>query len=139
MFPCYSLLNIKMIWIYCLLLINPYCLCVERTTLFNCLIFFSSCFSASLIQIIGESGAKTILQTIEQPTQYTVLEIQFRSLKYTVVIRTWKNVSQLPPLSRRCKVIKVYWYKQPTLHSFQTCIYLLKLYDKSVIYCRQII
>ena len=39
-------------------------------------------------------------------------------------------------LSRRHKVVKACWCKQPTSRSFQTClycIYLFKMYDKSVI------
>ena len=39
-------------------------------------------------------------------------------------------------LSKQCKAITVCWCKQPTLRSFQTylyCIYLFKLYNKSII------
>ena len=67
-----------------------------------------------------------------------VLEIHFRSLKYTAVIRIRKNLSNFP--FKRYEAIRrlatVCWCKQSTSNSFQTClycIYLLKLYDKSII------
>ena len=67
-----------------------------------------------------------------------VLEIHFRSWKYTAVIRIHKNLSNFP--FKRYKVIKwlatVCWSKQSTSNNFQMClycIYLLKLYDKSII------
>ena len=44
------------------------------------------------IRNVRDLGQKTILQTTEQLIQYTVLEIQFRSLKYTTVIRIRKNL-----------------------------------------------
>ena len=94
----------------------------------------SSCYSASLIQNIGQFGA--ILKAIEQLMQYTVLQIQSRSLKYTAVIKIRNNLSNFPFLSKQYKAITVCWCKLPTSNSFQTClyyIYLLKLYDKSII------
>ena len=71
-----------------------------------------------------------------------VLEIHFRSLKYRAVIRIRKNLSNFP--FKRYEAIRrlaswlgtVCWCKQSTSNSFQTglcCIYLLKLYDKSII------
>ena len=68
--------------------------------------------------------------------QHTVLEIQFRSLKYTAVIRIRKSMSNFPFLSKRYKAITVCQCKQTTSNSFQVClycIYLLKLNDKSII------
>ena len=97
---------------------------------------YSSCFSASLIRNIGEFGLKNILQIIEQLIQYTVLEIHFGSLKYTAVISIRKNLSNFLLLFKWYKAITMWWCKQPTSNSFQTClycIYLLKLYDKSII------
>ena len=75
----------------------------------------------ALSKISGNSEQKAILQTIEQLIQYTLLEIQFWSLKYTAVIRIHKNLSNLPFLSK--------WYKPYT----SNCKYLLKLYYKSII------
>ena len=67
-----------------------------------------------------------------------VLEIHSRSLKYTAVIRICKYFSNFP--FKRYKVIRrlatVCWCKQSISNSFQTClycIYLLRLYDKSII------
>ena len=51
--------------------------------------------------ITGNSEQKTILQTTEQLIQYTVLVIQLRSLKYMTDIRTRKNLSNIPFLSKR--------------------------------------
>ena len=42
---------------------------------------------------IGEFGAKNYLQTMEKLIQYMILEIHFRSLKYTAVNRIRKNLS----------------------------------------------
>ena len=81
-------------------------------------------------------------------SEYMVLEIHFRSLKYTAVIRICKNLSNFP--FKRYETIRqlvtawnynssmatMCWCKQPTWNSFQTClycIYLLKLYDKLII------
>ena len=47
-------------------------------------------------RISRNSEQKTVLQIIEQLTQYTLLEIQFRSLKYTSVTRVCKNLSYFP-------------------------------------------
>ena len=67
-----------------------------------------------------------------------VLETHFGSLKYAIVIRIRKNLSNFP--FKRYEAIRrlatVCWCKQSTSNSFQTClycIYLLKLYDKSII------
>ena len=70
-------------------------------------------FSASLIRNIEELEQKIILQTIEQLIQWPVLEILFRSLKYTVAIRILKNLSNFPFLPKH-QAIQVCWYKQPT-------------------------
>ena len=114
---------------------GSYCVCVERITLCNCL-RSSSSSSCSSARNIEEFGAKIILQTIEQLTQYTILEIHFRSLEYTAVIRLRKSLSKFSFLSSRYKAIIVCWCKQPTSNSFQTClycIYLLKLSDRLII------
>ena len=72
--------------------------------------------------------------------QYTVLEIQSRSLRWTVVIKIRKILQKIRKnfifLSKRYKAIAVCWCKQPTSNSFETClyyIYLLKLYHKTII------
>ena len=95
-------------------------------------------FLPGLSGISGNSERKIVLQTIEQLIQYMVLEINFRSLKYTAVIRIGKNLSNFP--FKRCEAIRrlaaVCRCKQSTSNIFQTClycIYLLKLYDKSII------
>ena len=51
-------------------------------------------------KISGNSEQKTILQTTGQLIQFTVLEIQFRSLKYMTIIRIRKNLSNIPFLSK---------------------------------------
>ena len=43
--------------------------------------------------ISGNSEQKTIFYTTEHQIQYTVLEIQFRGLKYPIVIRIHKTLS----------------------------------------------
>ena len=109
---------------------------MKRITLCNCLCSCSSsCFSSNLIRNIGEFGVKNYFPDPRKLIQYRVLEIHFRSLKYTAVIRLRKNLSNFPLLSTRYKTITVCWCKQPTSNSFKTClysIYLLKLYDKSI-------
>ena len=74
-----------------------YCACVKRITLCNCLSSSSpsSCNFARAIRNIGKFGAKNCF-TDEQLIQYTVLEIQFRSLKYMAVIRIHNNLSNFP-------------------------------------------
>ena len=66
-----------------------------------------------------------------------IMPIHFQSLKYTAVIRICKNLSNFPFLSKWNKAgITVFWWKQPTSNSFQTCLYCmysLKLYNKSII------
>ena len=94
------------------------CVCVKRITLCNCPC--SSCDSVSLIWNIGNSEQKTVLQTIEQLMQYTVLEIQFRSLRHTAVMRIRKNLSNFPFLFKRYKEITVCRCKKPTSSSFET-------------------
>ena len=69
-------------------------------------------------------------------TQYTVLEIQFRSVKRMVVTRIRKNFEHSLFLSKWYNVITLCWCKQPTSNSFQTClyrVYLFKLYYKLII------
>ena len=61
-----------------------------------------------------------IFQTTKQLIQYTVLEIQFRSLKYTAVIRLRKNLETFNSYPIDNKVKTVCWCKQPTSNSFQT-------------------
>ena len=81
----------------------------------------------ALSGISGNSEQNIILQTIEQLMQYTVLEIQFRSLKYKAAIRIRKNFATFHSYpSDTYKAIIVGWCKQPSLNSFQTCLYLLK-------------
>ena len=72
--------------------------------------------------------------------EYTVLAIQFRFVKYTVVDRLHKNFEQLfisiQAIQRDYKEITVCWRAQTTSKNFQTClycVYLLKLYDISII------
>ena len=84
------------------------CVCVKCITLCNCLCSFLLLLLLlvtlpALIRISENSDLKTILQTIEQLIQYTLLEIQFRSFKYTDVIRIRKNLCNLPFLSKRYK------------------------------------
>ena len=52
------------------------CFCVKRIMLWNCLCFYSSCFSVALSGISGNSVQKTILQTTEQLIQCTEQLIQ---------------------------------------------------------------
>ena len=76
------------------------------------------------------------LSALSRISEQKILEIQCQSLKYTVVVKTRKNLSNNPFLSKRYQAITVFWCKQPTSNSFQTClyyIYLLKLYDTSII------
>ena len=61
----------------------------------------------ALSGLSGNPEQKIILQTIEQLTQYTVSGIQFRYLKYTVVIRIRKNLINFPFPSKRYKTISV--------------------------------
>ena len=70
-----------------------FCVCVKRITHCNCLCFSSSssCDFASVIRNIRKFGAKTA--NIRS----------FRSLKYTVIIRIRKNLSNLPFLYKRFK------------------------------------
>ena len=63
--------------------------CVKRITLCNFLCSSSSCFSGSVIRNIGEKSYFTDHQTANT---IGVLEIQFRSLKYTTVIRKQHNM-----------------------------------------------
>ena len=58
-------------------------------------------FLPALSGISGNSEQKTILQTTKQLIQYTVLDIQFRSLKYMNVIRIPKNLSNFPFLPKQ--------------------------------------
>ena len=98
--------------------------------------FFFFFFFLALSRMSGNSEQKSILQTIKQLIQYTDLEIHIRSLKCTAVIRISKNLSNSPFLLKRYKAITMCWCKHPTSNSFKTCsycIYLLKLYDKSII------
>ena len=55
-------------------------------------VFFFFLFFCQLYpEYRGIRSKKTILRTTKQPIQHTVLEIQFRSLKYTTVNRLHKN------------------------------------------------
>ena len=116
----------------------PCCVCMKRITLCNCLCcFFFLFFCQPYPEYRGIRGEQLFLQTIKHLLQYTVLEIQLRSLKYMVVTRIRKNLENLsiPFVPKRYKAI-VCWCKQTTSNSFQMClyrIYLLKLYDKSII------
>ena len=64
-------------------------------------------FIPALSGILGNSEQTIILQTIKQLIQFTVLEIQFWSLKYMVVIRMRNNLSNFPFLSKQYKAITV--------------------------------
>ena len=128
--------KLKISWRFVLVLILNR-VCAKCIMLCNCLCSSSSRHSASIIWNIQKFGAKNYF-TDHQTTQYkTVFEIQFWSLKYTAVIRIRKNLSNFPFLSKwyNTRQEPVCQCKQPTENSFQSsnCIYLLKLYDKSVI------
>ena len=77
-------------------------------------------FVPALSGISGNLEQKTILQTTKHIIQYTVLEIQFRSLNYTTVIRICKNLSNFPFLPSNNKARTVCRCKQPFSNSFQT-------------------
>ena len=92
-------------------------------------------FLPALSGISGNSEQKTILHTTKQLIQYMVLGIQFRSLKYTAVIRIRKNLSNFPFIpndTRRDHCVDV---NNPLQTVFNTSnyIYLVKLYDRSII------
>ena len=74
----------------------------------------------ALSKISGNLEQKTILQTTEQLIQFTVLEIQFPSLKYMTVIGIRKNLSSIPFLSKRYLQGELCWCKQPTSNCFET-------------------
>ena len=77
---------------------------------------------------------KKILSKIS--IKYTVLEIQFRSLKSTLLVGYAKISSNFPLSFKQCKAFTVCRCKRTTSKSFQTylyCIYLFKLYDTSII------
>ena len=67
------------------------------------LFFLLHVFLPALSGISGNSEQKDILQTVKKLIQCTVLEIQFRSWKYTIVIRIHRNLSNFPFLSKRYK------------------------------------
>ena len=81
------------------------CVCVKRITLCNCQCSSSlsspSRFSRDFAGISENSEQKIILQTTEQLIQFTVVEIQFRSLKYVTVIKIRKYLRNIPFLSKR--------------------------------------
>ena len=81
------------------------CLCETHNALQLSVFFFFSVFYQALRNSEQKNcwirSKKIVLQTIEQLIQYTVLEIQFRSLKYTVVIRIRKYFNIFPFLSKR--------------------------------------
>ena len=104
-FPCCHSISIFLV----------FCVCVKGITLCNCLCSFCVClkritfaiacvlllllflvFLPVLSGISGNSEQKAILQTAKELIQYTVLQIQFRSLKYTTVIRIRKHLSNFP-------------------------------------------
>ena len=72
--------------------LHNYCVCVKRKTLWiACVLLLLLVTLPPLSGISGNLEQKIILQTIEQLIHYTVLEIQSRSLKYTVVIKIRKQ------------------------------------------------
>ena len=75
--------------------------------------------------------------------QYTVLEFQFRSVKYTVVTRLRKNFEQLFIPIQAIHGDYSVWSEQPTSQSFQTCLYYAYTYSNyrinQLLYCWQII
>ena len=97
-----------------------YCVCAFERTFDRT--SSSSWDSASLILLSGNSEQKLILHAIEQLIQFIVLDIHFRSLKYTAVIRISKNLSNFRFLSKRYNAITVCWCKRATSNSFQTCL-----------------
>ena len=83
-------------------------------------VFFFSFFSwlCQRYPNIAKFGAKNYFT--DHRTQYTVLEIHFRSLKYTSVIRLCNNLSNFSFLSKRYEARTKCWCIQPTPNSFQT-------------------
>ena len=69
-------------------------------------------FLPTLSGVSGNSEQKTILQTIKQLIQYTVLEIQLLLLGYAKIWATFPT-----QLIRRQELC---WCKQPTSNNFQT-------------------
>ena len=71
-----------------------------------------------------------------QITKYKDLEIQFWSVNAQLLLGCPKISSNFSFLPKQYKAITVCWCKQPYSKSFQMClycIYLLKLYYKSII------
>ena len=113
----------------------------ERQNALKLPVFFFSflCLVQPYPEYWGIRSKKFFLQTVEQLIQYIVLEILFWYLKYNVVIKMCKILSNFPFLSKRYKVIAVCWCKQSTPNSFQTWLYILtQMYDKSVILLQMI-
>ena len=77
-------------------------------------------FLPALSGISRNSEQKAILETTKELIQYTVLEIHFRSLKYTTVIRIRKHLSNFPFRPKRYnKARTVCWCKKPTSNNIQ--------------------
>ena len=120
---------------FCCLLFY-YCVCMKHITLCNCLCSSSSRDSASVIQNIREFEAKNYFIDHWTANKIHGFRDSVQSLKYMAVIRIRKNLSNFPFLSKRYKVRTVCWCKTTHFKQFSNtsnCIYLLKLYDKSII------
>ena len=100
-------------------LFASYCVCVKRITLCNCLCSSSS-FSASIIWNIWEFRAKNYFTNHQTANTIHRLEIHFRSLKHTTVVRIRKNLETFHSYASDNKAITVCWCKKPTSNSFQT-------------------
>ena len=105
-----------------------YCVCVKPITLCNCLCSSSSsCFSASVIGNIEEFGAKNH-QTTKLLIQYTVLETQFPSLKYTTVIEIRKNLQNFnsyPNIGLIISRIEIYFQLEKDYALYISTFYIL--------------
>ena len=82
----------------------------------------SSCDFASVIRNIGKFGAKNHFTDHQQQIQFTVLEIEFRSLKYTTVSNTDTPIFEqhsilTQAIATRRKQCRC---KQPISNSFET-------------------
>ena len=105
-------------------LFASYCVCVKRITLCNCLCSSSS-FSASIIWNIWEFRAKNYFTNHQTANTIHRLEIHFRSLKHTTVVRIRKNLETFHSYASDNKAIQ--------FSNTSDCIFLLKFYDRSII------
>ena len=79
---------------------------------------------------------ENILQTIAQLIQYTVLKIQFWSVKYTTVIIGYAKISSntlFLSIQATQAIVMVRLDENKSLKRIWHCIYLFKLYSTSII------